>query len=307
MDAPPPLRILTAFTLSLAINAAFFYSLDHSPGLMGQGPGQTLLQKKIAARGDDKFEFEFIEAPPKIRPVPPKPTKKIAAWDSVSQDAGSKRSENAPAPDIKTMGLSDQLAQRRGAAPVLPQPMTEPAPPRSDPEQAADSKPGETQDTMIIEKEEKPQAPAPPPSALIKAADGVPGLTGRDKINTQETARAASPGARFFGITSFEATGSGMGVYMKNLKERIWLAWYPYMVFKYPKDFKTADAVVSFTLNKAGQVKIVRVIDSEGSELFATFCVDSVQRASNFGPLPEEILALLGKDELEIRFGFHYR
>ena len=33
----------------------------------------------------------------------------------------------------------------------------------------------------------------------------------------------------------------------------------------------------------------------------------SAPRASDFGPLPKEVLAIVGKDELEIRFAFHYR
>ena len=47
-----------------------------------------------------------------------------------------------------------------------------------------------------------------------------------------------------------------MGVYMKNLKEKIWLSWFPYLAFKYPMDFKSADAVISFTLNQKGEVTI---------------------------------------------------
>ena len=134
----------------------------------------------------------------------------------------------------------------------------------------------------------------------------MPGAAGGDHITTQEISRTASMGVKLYGLTSFEATGSGMGVYMKNLKEKIWLAWFPYLAFKYPTDFKTADAVISFTLNKEGEIKIVKVLESNGSPLFATFCVESVQRAGNFGKLPQEILDLIGKDELEIRFGFHY-
>ena len=116
-----------------------------------------------------------------------------------------------------------------------------------------------------------------------------------------------SGGARLYGVTSFEATGSGMGVYMKNLKEKIWLAWYPYLAFHYPQDYRGADAVVSILLDKKGDVKIVRLVESQGSALFASYCLEAVQKASSFGPLPEEILALIGKDELELKFGFHYR
>ena len=101
--------------------------------------------------------------------------------------------------------------------------------------------------------------------------------------------------------------GSDMGIYMKNVKERIWLAWFPYLAFQYPTDFQAADAVVSFTIDPKGEVKTVKVTSSYGSPVFSTFCTEAVQRASGFGPVPKEILAILGKDELEIRFAFHYR
>ena len=130
---------------------------------------------------------------------------------------------------------------------------------------------------------------------------------GQDRITTAEMSKKISHGTRLEGITSFEATGSGMGVYMKNLKEKIWLAWFPYLAVHYPKDFKTADAVVRFKLNAQGEVKIVELVESKGSPLFAAFCIESVQRAGSFGPLPPEILDLVGKDELEIKFAFHYK
>ena len=91
------------------------------------------------------------------------------------------------------------------------------------------------------------------------------------------------------------------------LKEKIWFAWYPYIAFQYPRDFQPADALLSFTLDAKGEVKRVEVISSEGDGLFTTFCLRAVQEASGFGPLPEEIKALIGKEELELKFGFHYR
>ena len=135
----------------------------------------------------------------------------------------------------------------------------------------------------------------------------IQGLTGQDKIITQEMTKFKSRGAEIFGVTSFEATGSGMGAYMKNLKEKIWLSWFPYLAFKYPQDFKSADVVIRFTLNQKGEVKILQVLESQGSPLFASVCMDAIQRASGFGEVPQEMLALMGKDEIEIKFGFHYR
>ncbi len=144
-------------------------------------------------------------------------------------------------------------------------------------------------------------------SSAQEASPFLPGQSGRDKITTQEMARTASLGALFKGDVSFEATGSGMGEYMKNLKEKIWLAWFPPIAFKYPSEFCGADAVIKFTLNRKGEVKILRVVSDGGNAFFSAYCMEAIQRVPSFGPLPEEILALLGKDELEIDFAFHYR
>jgi len=119
--------------------------------------------------------------------------------------------------------------------------------------------------------------------------------------------RTVHQGARFSGTVSFEATGCGMGEYMKKLKEKVWQAWFPYLACQYPMDFQGADAVVSITLDKAGRVRILKVVESAGSPVFSSYCMEAIQKAGDFGPLPPEILALLGKDELEIKFAFHYR
>ena len=134
----------------------------------------------------------------------------------------------------------------------------------------------------------------------------MPGVAGPDRITTPATSRAKSHGAQIHGAASFEATGSGMGAYVKNMKEKVWLSWFPYLAFHYPMDFRAADAVIEFTLNAGGEIRTVNVAKSEGSPLFAAFCVEAVQRAGPFGPLPREVLDLTGKDQIEVKFEFHY-
>ena len=97
-----------------------------------------------------------------------------------------------------------------------------------------------------------------------------------------------------------------MGRYMKDMKDKIWFAWFPYLTFRYPMDFRTADALIRFKLDAQGRLRIVKVVENKGSFVFATYCVEAIQRAAPFGPLPREILDLIGKDELEINFAFHY-
>jgi hypothetical protein len=145
-----------------------------------------------------------------------------------------------------------------------------------------------------------------PASESMTAAQSPKRISGADKINSSRITRSKSSGAQIFGVTSFEATGSGMGSYMKQLKEKVWLSWFPYLAFHFPRDFKSADALIEFRLNRLGEVKSVLLIDQQGSALFGSFCMEAIQRASPFGPLPEEILVLLGKDDIDIQFSFHY-
>jgi TonB family protein len=130
---------------------------------------------------------------------------------------------------------------------------------------------------------------------------------GNDRIDTAAMARDPGLGAQMQGEASFEAVGTDAGAYVKVVKEKIWKAWFPYVMSNYPKDFKEANAVVSFVLDPNGDLKAVNIIQSQGSPVFAAFCVEAVQSAAPFGPPPKEALQIWGRDEIEIKFGFHYR
>lgn len=279
------------------------------------------LQRKQAIEKREKLEFEFIEAPKKTHPkAPKKSVKKISDRDALNQDLTKNKSKAEELPAIKNVELADQLAQRQFQPPKSPALESEPQPAvkksESAPEKEIDhtEKKPESEEMLNAKPPEEtltPRAAAEIPENILpkpqsEAQPPIQGLTGQDKITTQEMARHKSSGAKLDGLTSFEATGSGMGVYMKNLKEKIWLAWYPYLAFKYPQDYRGASALVSILLDKKGDVKIVRVLEERGSPVFAAFCMESIQRASGFGALPEEILALVGKDELELKFRFRY-
>lgn len=317
---------LTAATLTLSV-------LIHGATIAGaegvfRFHGMPLETKALRAAKEKReaerpIQFQFIEAPKQITPEKPKDSGKIAARDSVSRDVSTEKDPASLTPSVKKTGVVDQLAQRRGAPAAAPVPPSAPAEakPLSKPSQesAETQKPvaeaiGQGQVSIPLEPkpamqeaaQNTPESQPQKASPAHKPKTEVQGLTGHDRIDTEELTKLKAK-ARFTGITSFEATGSGMGEYMQNLKERIWLAWFPYLSFKYPTDFKTADAVLSLTVDKDGHLKIVKLVDQSGSALFATFCVESVQRAAPFGKLPEEILAILGKEELELFFAFHYR
>ncbi|MBI4352645.1 MAG: hypothetical protein HY593_01840 [Candidatus Omnitrophica bacterium] len=301
---------VNSFFISVVINAAVFFSFDRA--LLHEAQTDRLHAQALKLQQEKQtLQFEFVEAPPKVHPQKPAVTRKIASRDALNQDLARDKSGAETAPAVRNVGAADQLAQRKSeipAAPSPPSPVSLPqkqaSPDLSGEKGAAGRKETGKKEDRFYERRKKTPARR---KESVSSQVSPQGLTGKDKITTEETAKARSRGAKLYGLVSFEATGSGMGQYMKNLKERVWLAWFPYLAFQYPQDFRGADAVIGFTLNKNGEVKIVRVVESRGSPVFAAYCMQAVQRASGFGGLPEEILALLGKEELEIKFGFHYR
>lgn len=320
--------LLFSFTASVILNTAFFTSADRLVTTrFFKEPKRMLQAQKLAlSKKNPSMELEFVETPNEKASERPKNARKVSDKNSLAKDLEKiKALSLADAPKIAQSG-GDQLAQERmspsqSASPgSKPRPFSPPSPepvppskpalpqesvkemPKEAPKEEAKKAvpPGNTETPQAISKPQKPTIAAP-------AVQALPRPSGADRITTQAAARRPSGGAKLFGMTSFEATGSGMGVYMKNLKEKIWLSWFPYLAFNYPMDFRGADAVISITLTPKGDVRSVRIVESSGSPLFASYCVEAVQRISNFGDIPSEMLALLKKDEFEILFAFHYR
>jgi len=315
---------IAAFAASIFINMTAFATLDqgvfrfeHSLDLQKEAARQAAVKS-----GGSSTQFDFVEVPPVTSMREPLKNNKVAAHDAVARDAS--RTMDAPreaGPKMEKIGPADQLEQHRaesmsskGSPASTPSIQTPPSPPQKSEAEQPQSAPKNAQSLSEEAPDpsamtlQTPSAPKPPTiaSPASKPSPSVQGQAVRDRIDTPAVSRARSHGAQVYGMTSFDATGSGMGKYMKNLKERIWLAWFPYLSFHYPKDFKSADAVIRFTLDREGQVRNVQVASLEGSPLFAAFCMEAVQRASPFGPPPAEVLDLIGRDELDVQFVFHF-
>jgi TonB family protein len=63
------------------------------------------------------------------------------------------------------------------------------------------------------------------------------------------------------------------------------------------------EVLVVFVLDKAGEVKRVKLVDSMGYKVLNKSCVEAVQMSKNFGKVPEE---LLEDGVLIIFFTFRY-
>lgn len=287
---------IAALSISLAVNGLALQSVENA-AMSTQAAVRLEQKKKDLLEKYGPVPFEFVESPPQSPIEAPLKTKKISDRDALSQDKTPDK-ENSPReapPKLEKQGPADQLEQRRFDPARAPSAASTPSP-------ASSFSPPSAPAPSL----EMPPSAASAPSSASAPSAALQGLSGQDKITTPAVSRARSHGAQVYGVTSFEASGSDMGQYVKNMKEKIWLAWFPYLSFHYPKDFRSADALIEFSLNAEGEVKRVKVLESEGSPLFATYCVEAIQRAGPFGPPPREILDLMGKDELESKFAFHY-
>ena len=235
--------------LSLAAHGSLLWSLDRV--ICPERDKLSNPVRDLERKNKEKLEFEYIEAPPKSFPEKPTEAHRISDRDALNQDLLTDKSKAESRPFTNLEGPTDQLAQTETSATQssLPEPAVSP--------------PGKG----IVREASMKEVETP------AAAQG---HSGGDKITTQEMGKIKSNAAQLFGITSFEATGSGMGQYMKKLKEKIWLSWFPYLVFQYPQDYRGADAVISITLDSEGDVKIVQVVESSGSPVFASYCVEAV-------------------------------
>lgn len=332
-----------SFGLSLAVNGAVLYGIGHAVRPQMAAEKSDLLAKLAAKQKDDSIDFQYVETSAGSALDKPRETGRISDKDSAARDLAPKTSFSGDEPQLAP-GVSDQLAQQRAmpapspaSAPSPPRPAQAPQPqtveeekprPEQEEKQPATTTPNEKEaaDEEVVAapvrenlppKEETPKSSiedllkpkqAVPPRPPTVAARPIPALpSGRDNITTPPSSRKLSAGARMEGQVSFEATGSGMGAYMKNLKEKIWMEWFPYLALQYPLDFKTADAVIAFTIDPEGNLKSVKVLENDGSPVFAQYCAGAVRNIKNFGKIPPEIMALLDKEELEIKFAFHYR
>ncbi len=303
-----------ALAASVMINMSFMSVLSPDSVLYQKRPGDA--QRKLQ-REAQTLQFEFVETPAQLKAQrKPRRTRKISDRDSTSQDLTKDKAAAGDTPKTAA-GLSDQLAQNQPRPAGSLQPSQETIPAKTeDKKESQDAEKEiekETQEQtdpdFSIKKEEKKEKPPEKPEAMMspvspKAPAAQP--SGAERIDIPEFSKIPSRGAKDHGITAFEATGTDMGAYTKNLKEKIGIQWLPYLMIHYPKDFKSADAKVSMVLNPQGELISATLISYRGSPLYAGHCMNAIAKASPFGAVPKEALVLTGKEEVEIVFEFHY-
>jgi TonB family protein len=85
------------------------------------------------------------------------------------------------------------------------------------------------------------------------------------------------------------------GPYMADLTRRIKRAWFP------PKGMESKTIVVSFKVNKNGQLSDLKLVTSTGPTEAAKAALQAVQNASPFRALPQE-----SGDDIDVQLRFDY-
>ena len=192
--SPNPGSTIGAVSLGLSVlfHVVAVVGVDSTPALRLTSPRQERMR---AFDREKSLQFEFVEAPPQTAPAKLRATRKIAARDSESRDLTKDKSRAlaSSSPKIQA-GPADQLAQRKKNAP-MPAKLAKPA---------------------VSEEEKQPSKEKN--SATAQPSPPIAG--GTDVITARESSKRKSSGAAVYDVTSFEAMGSGMGEYMKRLKEK---------------------------------------------------------------------------------------
>ena len=98
------------------------------------------------------------------------------------------------------------------------------------------------------------------------------------------------------------ALGTPLGRYQKLLFDAIGSRWYGSVQDKLDQ-FGIGTARLFFRVDRYGHLRNLRVVENTGNELFANFCIQSVQEA----PLPamsDDLAAALPPEGLEVEIPF---
>jgi outer membrane biosynthesis protein TonB len=104
------------------------------------------------------------------------------------------------------------------------------------------------------------------------------------------------------GISSVNAIGTPLGRYQKFLFDAIGSRWYA-SVEKHLDLFSIGTAQVVFRVDRGGRIQNLKVITNTSNELFANFCIQSVQEAQ-VPPMSDDLAATLPPDGLEVEIPF---
>ena len=143
------------------------------------------------------------------------------------------------------------------------------------------------------------RTPTPPPAVQATPAQQQPPKSSYRR-QADRTRLAGSISNR--GISSVRALGTPLGRYQKYIVEAIGSRWYS-AIEKQLDLFSIGNVRLVFWVDRDGHVKNLKVVENTSNELFANFCIQSVQEAQ-LPPMSDDLAATLPPDGLEEEIPF---
>jgi hypothetical protein len=104
------------------------------------------------------------------------------------------------------------------------------------------------------------------------------------------------------GTSSVNAVGTPLGRYQKILFDAIGSHWYAYIEQRLDL-VSLGTARVTFSVDRAGHVKNLRVVSNDANEAFANVCLQAILD-SKLPPIPEDVASTLPPEGLESEIAF---
>lgn len=235
----------------------------------------------------------------------------IAEKNSQAQDlSDSTRDAERRAPRVEKIDEAEDLGQatppQAGPAPN-PTPRTAPAHPEPSPQDAAQVAGQEKGGASIGANE------AAPPESNTG--------TGAPQLEPFQVARAEPPqpapgeskpsrgrvegGVTSKGFLSFEAMGSEIAPYLREVRARVERKWKAKMHLSYSGASSTR-AVLDCAIASDGRLVYVNVVESGDSATYAALCKRAIEEAGPFPPFPFRVPDVYRNQHLQIRWTFSF-
>jgi outer membrane biosynthesis protein TonB len=233
---------------------------------------------------------------------PERPFTNLETHDFSLQTQGTQpqpQPKETPQAESKPTAASTASPKAQPSEPPKPTPDLSP-PPTPEPEQFAMLTATPPPPLKAPEEAE----PSPMPDAAPESA-----LVPRPKPETpassyqpqkEQTRIAGSISDR--GPSSVNAVGTPLGRYQKQMYDAVGARWYKYTAEK--RDLISIGTTrLTFTVDRAGRVANIKVIDNTANEAFASVCLQSVQDLK-LPPIPEDIASTLPSEGLQQELTF---
>jgi outer membrane biosynthesis protein TonB len=208
--------------------------------------------------------------------------------------------KETPQPESKPTAETTASPKAQPSEPPKPTPDLSP-PPTPEPEQFAmltatpppPLKAPEEADSSPVPEAAAPEAPlVPRPKPETPASSYQP--------QKEQTRIAGSISDR--GPSSVNAVGTPLGRYQKQMYDAVGARWYKYTTEK--RDLISIGTTrLTFTVDRAGRVANIKVVDNTANEAFASVCLQSVQDLK-LPPIPEDIASTLPSEGLQQELTF---